>query len=351
MHTEEHINNMSNSFSEDDADLLNAGETEENNISHNEEEKENRKEILEKTFNEARIEEIIEKFLKRKDEAVNNNTVEINRLIGEIVDKMIKSDNFSKEECESAIEKLADAYDKGYRHSYSFIAEQMYRSIGGEVTSIDNLQRNIEMFMSLLNRRQLNLKQINGFDKLHDHIKLEALRIENNSSIVNRAKKDIKDLSNKVQEDIKESSSKIIEEAKKDTDNTIKKVENLQSESKDINERMEKIYSEYISILGIFAAVVLVFFGGASIFSGIFAEIKDVSIWKIGFAGSLAGLVIFNVIFMFLYIISKIVNRPISSEDAESKFDKMCYVRRIAKKYPYMFWFNILMLAIFIICA
>ncbi len=283
------------------------------------------------------------------EKATDVDIVAINELINMLIDGMFKTDKLPTEECISNIEKLADAYKKGYRHSYSLMSEQMYKSIKADGANLENVHNNVELVMGYVASMLYDKKQRDGFDKLRDHINLEVLRIENSNSIIDNARKDITEMGDKTQEKIEKSYRDIQLKLEDKIKQRIKEIRGLQNESKNINKRMENMYSEYISILGIFSAVVLVFFGGASIFSGIFSSVAEASIWEIGFASALVGMIVFNIVFMFLYILSKIINRPIQSENVDEL--EICAISKLRRKYPYVFWFNFLMIIILFICA
>lgn len=69
--------------------------------------------------------------------------------------------------------------------------------------------------------------------------------------------------------------------------------------------KMQK--KEYITILGIFAAIVLAFTGGMIFSSSVLEYMHSVSIYRILLITLVIGLILFNVIYALVWFISKII--------------------------------------------
>lgn len=149
-------------------------------------------------------------------------------------------------------------------------------------------------------------------------------------------------------------------EAAKDEFRRIKDdYEKLNKKRKNIDRRMLELKkdltsskSEYVTILSIFAAIMLASLGGLSFLSSTLKSINDVSIFRLIAICSVCGLVLFNTTFMLLYMIARIINRPIysfceSAEDGKdctlinNKCQHKCKdIVRIQRRLPYVFWVN-----------
>ena len=66
---------------------------------------------------------------------------------------------------------------------------------------------------------------------------------------------------------------------------------------------------DYVAILGIFAAVLMVFFSGIGFSASVFANIDRASIYRVGLGIILLGTVLFNIICFLLNFISEMVNK------------------------------------------
>ena len=125
-------------------------------------------------------------------------------------------------------------------------------------------------------------------------------------------------------------------------------IDEISKSAKKLKKKVNNVYSQFVSILGIFTAIVIVFFGGISVFSDVLTNIHLAKWYQIGFGLSFVGIIMFDIIFMFLYILSRIVDTPISTKEES---DKKFALFRWIDKYPYLFWFNFLCFAVMLICA
>ncbi|MDZ4992654.1 hypothetical protein GNF80_06645 [Clostridium perfringens] len=131
---------------------------------------------------------------------------------------------------------------------------------------------------------------------------------------------------------------------------------NIRAAQRESSERMasheqkiEKMQGDFISILSIFSAVIIAFFGGMSVLGSVFASIDKVSKYRIIFMTALVGFIMFNLIYMLLHSISKITKNRISV-DIESDRCWGCeenyFIKCLATKYPIVFIYNIATVAI-----
>ncbi|WWU65461.1 hypothetical protein QJR26_03635 [Clostridium baratii] len=109
--------------------------------------------------------------------------------------------------------------------------------------------------------------------------------------------------------------------------------------------KLDKVQSEFISILSIFSAVVIAFFGGINLLGGALASINDTNKYKLIVIILLIGMIMFNVIFLLLYTISKLIEKPISVNKKRvqclgcyKKNGFRCFVNR----YPVPVYYNLL---------
>lgn len=230
------------------------------------------------------------------------------------------TDDFKKGEI---IFDLVNIYkDGGYRHKYSsffYVISNLHKK---DVSNFSNLLQNLEILSNFVNEENSGLDQntIKGVNKLIDHLSLEAARFEDNCALNNS-------LANYEQELIK---------AKKALKETQEKTENSKS--------------ELITILSIFAAIILAFSGSLSLLGGAFSSLADSPLLKTMLICIICGIIVFNTIFCLLYVISKILRRDIffdkSLDDSETKRTGL---RLLNKRLPYLIWVNILFIAMLIV--
>ena len=267
---------------------------------------------------------------------------------------------------------MAQQYEKGYRHSYYNISAEIYTYWGKNEEKLTNLVNNVEYIKSFV-KVDTKLFQteavIKGFRKLYDHVMLEIVRLNDYQKNINELNSVIEEFKEKSQKTFNqhsmsldqtaaEFSNKYIETSQK-LDQTVEEIngkyfktaeelDKVEKDAKKIKKKVKSAYSQFVSILGIFAAVIIVFFGGASVFSSVLTNIHEAEWYQIGFGVAFVGLAMFDIVFMFLYILSKLLDTPISTkENSEKKY----YIWRCFDKYPYLFWFNAICLMIMAICA
>jgi hypothetical protein len=109
--------------------------------------------------------------------------------------------------------------------------------------------------------------------------------------------------------------------------------------------KIEKLQTEFIGILSIFSTVVLAFFGGLSILGSSLNNIDKVSKYRISIIVLIIIFGIFNVIFMLLHVVSRVIgqeittkcNRDIVCKDCDNKVG---IFKCLKQRYPIVYWFN-----------
>lgn len=150
--------------------------------------------------------------------------------------------------------------------------------------------------------------------------------------------------------------------------NTVSNVSSMKEELESYSEKIDKHndeinnwYTNIITILGLFAAIVVTFFGGLGAISSIFTNIDTISKYRLLFIVLLVVFAMFNIVFMTLYYIAKISNKSIHREcinrcknkdvkRENSSFGKknICESKKNVfcsrKRYPMIFYFNVIIL-------
>lgn len=100
----------------------------------------------------------------------------------------------------------------------------------------------------------------------------------------------------------------MIEQLQKRTDEAKEKIESVSNEfeekantlSNDIQSGQRRMQNEYITILGIFAAIVLAFTGGMTFSSSVLENIHKSSIYRIVFITLIIGCILFNLVWLLI---------------------------------------------------
>lgn len=103
--------------------------------------------------------------------------------------------------------------------------------------------------------------------------------------------------------------------------------------SKDLN-------SQLLSMVGIFTALAFLIFGGISSLDNLFSE-QSISISRLMILGSIWGLGIMNIVFVFLFCVGKMTHVNFKSNQSEDS--------TIFQKYPVVWWCNYFMAFILVL--
>lgn len=219
--------------------------------------------------------------------------------------------------------KLEDLYSQAdsedFRHFYSDIFAVI--SMIDKDSSLGNLEilnQNMEIVrkgyrpMNTFGGEQVNIeKQIN---KLYDHINLEIARLNYFKITESRTNNELKNVSS-----------------------TLSKVECNISKMEDTIEKADDMQKQYITILGIFASIVVAFTGGIAFSTSVLENISNSSIFRILFVVIVLAGVLINVVFILTHFIAELSNKS-----------------KTPIKYPkYMMVLNtivVLMLVLIVVC-
>ena len=103
--------------------------------------------------------------------------------------------------------------------------------------------------------------------------------------------------------------------------------------------RMEnEMRKELVSLIAIFTALSFVIFGGISSLDNIFDGARSFPILQVLIIGCVWGICIFNIIFVFIYFVSKLTKLELSSANDRTA--------RLSRKYPAWIWGNYALLFI-----
>lgn len=147
-------------------------------------------------------------------------------------------------------------------------------------------------------------KIVNTKDELHDEIQKSRSDLDDIDSRINKAK-DMLSQMEQLTESLLPRIDSMTREQLPEFQNKLKEVE------RGINEKKEKIESfqkEYISILGIFASIVLTFNAGIAFSSSVLESINSTSVYRIILVTLIIGIVLANVLFALFYYIDRLVH-------------------------------------------
>lgn len=216
---------------------------------------------------------------------------------------LISSLKFSREQAKLALEQVKTIYSNRFRHSYSELSKFLLKSQTEDfhdqfVILVDRLRK----LKEILDKQQGKSTEFDseelrkGVAKLYDHVNLELIRMDYFTYRFNDLYKSIDD-------------------AKKLMSDSIKEVTDISERSTKAEEKIEEIKQEtfrsrnqYITILGIFASIVITVFAGLSISSSIITSVHNSAVAKLCFFSCLTGFIVFNILVALFCFLTKINN-------------------------------------------
>ena len=245
-------------------------------------------------------------------------------LIGEILQRV----SAERLEIKEVIALFLAFYYQYTRHRYSIVSKFLIDSKDGDLIeglletldSVDNfIKENPDYIDNTVKKLKYNPKDINRIEfdkaigKLKDHIELEQYRYQN---AVNQSLEQVKNI-----------------------EATITRITtNFESNTRELETKMN---AGFITILGIFAAIIIAFFGGVQAINSIFTLAGKVSLWEVIFLSLFAALVIFNIIFMFLYFLTKFTDKNLCCRRSKNTNGNMMSI--LIYDYTFITAVNIIM--------
>jgi len=252
-----------------------------------------------------------------------------NQRLEQLLVKISKDNSFKN--INEYVDNFKEIYSENFRHEYSIIT-RVLMSIG-DSEERDFLNEKINVISKAI--KELAVKE--KVEKLLDHITLENIRMAELNSIAqnisDKAHSEVKGIENSI--NLAQQNLKSVSEKYKDAD---KLLEEIQKNLKDST-------TQSITILSIFAGVVMAFTGGMSYISQALASLNQIGYYRAGVFIVLIGTVMFNLIFLLLYMIGKLTDRYIGSTCQCNDPRYGCNNKKMrcsVKRYPYIIWFNLI---------
>lgn len=269
---------------------------------------------------------------------------EKNEKLMKIIDD-IASLEYNDEKEAKIIERLKKIYTQEFRHSYSMISKKLYEMESDERDIVSEFMRCIVQKLKIYEKStgfnaDNDKSLINGIIKLNDHINLEIIRIQLNDEADNKLI-DVKQQAAAMKEESSEISETIYE---------------VSDQVWNLKNQVESSSTQSITILSVFAGIVFVFTGGFSLISTALQNINNASVYKLTFTLSFVGMLIYDLIYLFFFMVSRITQKDITAScyktsshicDCGHKACDSCKgILRFIRKFWYAVLPNIVFLAI-----
>lgn len=217
------------------------------------------------------------------------------------------SDFYMEEEkdLESFARRMSLVYEGGYRHVYSDLYPALMAIHDGDPSDLDVLCTNLDTLYrhvgSHWNEKDSEL--YGHLLKLSDHVNLEVQRMAETDLL----KQQLEELYNQTNEAMEESQK-------------------LERRLKKAVKRSKTLQLELVSILAIFAAIVVAFSGGMNVLGGALSGLADAGRGDTAFIVILCGIVLFNTVAFLLHAVMWIIHRTDDDDAGRSSFLDWGYV-------------------------
>lgn len=220
----------------------------------------------------------------------NNNNVDIQ--LNEHLIRLATEYLIDKQQLDDFIKFLKGIYTKDFRHNYSNLFSVIMKIVSDENNLdidifADNLE-NVKQRIMSNESEEYTIVFNKSFNKLYDHLNLEIGRYNSYYLKYLKSMEAEKQLNN---------ANALLSEAQ----------EKVSSMSKETMDALKSSQKDYISILSVFAAIVLAFTGGITFSTSVLQNIDSVSIYRICFVMLILGFILLNTIYVLVYYLNKIV--------------------------------------------
>lgn len=244
----------------------------------------------------------------------------------ELLNELVEDVTIDGERFEAIAEELRRIYsDRSFRHSYAELSEEISRL---QPDQRDMLCKYVDLILNMIaNQDGPNARVTIKFGKLCDHISLEHIRIARIEQVEYIGKRSTEELT--------------------EAGNDLEQTRTLVSE---LSEDVKGFHAQSITILGIFAGLVITFASVTQLVASGLANLNEIDAYKIVLFLSVAFLFLFNIIFFMMYSIAKISGKSIASR-CEKRICSSCgqckkSFSKVWKKYPYFVIGNIFALIV-----
>jgi len=241
----------------------------------------------------------------------------------ELICKKLNHDTeeFNNEFIEELIKDFKNYINNYKRLLYSEVSKYIFR-LSQERQGI--FETNLDKFVNYVLEQEKDDEIKTTIIKLWDHVHLALCQVS--------------DLRQN-EEEFKKSFITNIEPVKTDLD---KKFDNSHKEIiENLNTFNQSISSQLLSLIAIFTAMSFVVFGSISSLDNIFSGAFNIPITKLMIIGCIWGLCILNLVFVFMFFISKMTN--LNMKSTTKKY------ANLIQKYPLVWYSNLVLIIILFI--
>lgn len=259
--------------------------------------------------------ERLEKLFKREESDANkkipvqsNGYFSSQSVLIKNICESLNSDS-SKYDPNETLRLLAEYSEQNTRILYSEISSYIF------TLKNDNIGQFMTNLMKMVESSEYSNVDNDVVFKFYDHIQL-AFR--QNERII-KSDFDLEEALKEKSEKIRADFSSVIENSKKE------------------------VSSQLIALVGIFTGLAFLIFGGISSLDNIFQGVQTLPVLKLMIIGCVWGICIINLIFVFMYFVSKITGTNIKTNLRKDA--------NFVQRYPFICWGNAILVFLLAVCG
>ncbi len=218
------------------------------------------------------------------------------RTLTELSEQYLEDDSKFLEQYAS---RMSEVYSNGYRQLYSELYTVMSAISNKDVDSLQPLSTNLICLYRYVGGSDWRIRNPELFGhllKLSDHVNLEMQRIVDHQASTEKF------------DELYENLRGMYEDS-----NAVKR--KLQKATKKIKD----LQLEMVSILAIFAAIVVAFSGGMNVLGNAISGVGHADLQDLAFMVILCGIVLFNTVTLLMHIVFWIIRRLHDDDDNENE--------------------------------
>ena len=182
----------------------------------------------------------------------------------------------NEEELNSSIDELKQIYTGDFRHFYSRVFATITTIQDSPQYDLQNLVENLKVIFDKAQATRSSdekLEFYNHVKKLYDHVNLDVSRIKYTKKLIGDSDQEYKSVKDSIQ---------------------------------NLHNRSEKMQRDYVTILGIFAAIIVAFVSGMVFSTSVLNNIDKVSIYRLVGVMLLIAMFLFNMVNLLIGFVKQI---------------------------------------------
>lgn len=224
--------------------------------------------------------------------------------IDEIICAFAQKEPLTAEKKEKYDQAFQEIYTDGFRHEYSRIFLQLSEIRRENPQGIDIVAENLRDFVA--DREKKECKYISCLMKLFDHVSLDVARMNYMTSEFGIQESKLREYSKSTIDSTKKQINAALDNTKETIDLTLSDTQKkIEAEITVLKRKTGKMQREYVTILGIFASIIVTFMAGMIFDSSVLNNIGKVSAYRLAGISLLIGFVTFNLLYVLLGFIYK----------------------------------------------